>query len=170
MNLQTALDPMLRIDPLNWQGLPAATAAQFDQLFGAPSERIETVLGCFPTTRLSYPVKFPAGMLSVWVRDGNAVMIEIQKQPKLSVLSSLPEPSAVLPNEILLPAAYAHEYLYCDLGLVLTVAQPYKIGDEQYIARCRGLKILTSVRDFGPAYYQAFDDQVQWESLEMEVG
>jgi hypothetical protein len=77
----------------------------------------------------------------------------------------LPEPSAILSDEIILPDAYAYEYLYCDTGLVLTVAQSYKQENEKYIARCRGLRVLSDVSEFGPEYYQAFDNKVKWTSL-----
>jgi len=168
MNLKAALESMLYIDLANWRGLPGAIAEQFDELFGEPYEREETMLGCFPATRLDYAVNYPAQMLSVWVRDGIAVMVEIQKKPDISILGVLAEPSAVLPNEIILPDAYPHEYLYCDIGLILTVAQPYDVRENKYIARCRGVKKLANAREFGPTYYQAFDEQVRWQPLEPE--
>lgn len=165
MNLRAALEPILSLDLVNWTGLPTATLDQFDTLFGPPVERIESTLGYYPATRYRYQTEHGAYELVVWVREGTAVMIETLKTPDVSILVALPKPSAVLANEILIPDAYAHEYLYCTNGLVLTVAQPYSESGTNRIVRCRGIKPLASVEEFGPAYYQAFDDQVQWANV-----
>ena len=64
--------------------------------------------------------------------------------------------------------AYAHEYLWCARGLVLTVAVPLGgLDDEddgvpERIVRCRGLRPLARVGDFGPAYYRPLDSRVRW--------
>ena len=165
MNLSTALEPMLQIDPLNWNGLPSATMEQFDALFGPPVEETDSTLGYHPATRYHYRAEEGVSELIVWAREGLAVMVETVKTPDVTVLEALPEPNAVLANEILLPDAYAHEYLYCSRGLILTVAQPYHENVANRIVRCRGIKPLASVEEFGPAYYQAFDDQVQWANV-----
>ena len=81
------------------------------------------------------------------------------------MLDTLPAPDAVLAHEILVPGHYAHEYLYCTRGLVLTVAQSLQ-GNERHIARCRGMAPLAAPREFGPDFYLAFEDRVSWARLE----
>lgn len=165
LNLLAALDPMLRIDPLAWRGLPQATVAEFDAFFGAPEESVESVLGYYPATRRHYLSAATAQGLVLWARAGEAIMVETAAPPPVAVLASLPEPSAVLAQEIFIPEAYAHEYLYCSIGLVLTVAQAFGGEVPSRIVRCRGVKVLVSPEEFGPAYYRPFEDQVRWAVL-----
>lgn len=165
MNLRAALDPMLRIDPLAWRGLPRVTDVEFDALFGAPEESVESVLGYYPATRRRYLSADATQGLVVWARDGEAVMVETSAQPPITALASLPEPSAVLAQEIFVPDAYAHEYLYCGIGLVLTVAQPLGGEKPSQIVRCRGIRALITPKEFGPTYYRPFEDRVRWDVL-----
>jgi hypothetical protein len=160
MNLRTALEPMLHVDPAHWRGLPEASVEDFDALLGPPEERTEGTLGYYPATRCRYRDKDGAGII-LWARNDAAVMVEAMEAPPPSVLDDLPEPTIVLPQEILIPDAYAHEYLYCATGLVLTVAESLHGGADR-IVRCRGVRPLTSARDFGPAYYMPFEDQIAW--------
>lgn len=165
MTLRAALDPILHADVLHWQGLPTASVAEFDALFGTPAERAEATLGYHPATRHRYPYADTPGLV-LWSRDGVAVMFEAPVTPPLPVLDALGTPDRVLPHEILVPDAYAHEYLYCARGLVLTVAQALRGGADR-IVRCRGIRPLTGPTEFGPAYYRAFEDQVQWSPLDV---
>lgn len=162
MTLHAALDPLLRLELACWSGLPQACVAQFDALFGAPEDLREDMLGSYPASHKRYRTDGTAGGLSVWVRDGIAVMVQTLQPPDAAVLATLPEPTAVLAHEIQLPDAYAHEYLYCPVGLVLTVAQAYRKGRPLRVVRCRGTRPLKGVGDFGPAYYQALEDQIRW--------
>jgi len=167
--LLSALEPLLDLDPVRWGGLPDATVAQFDALFGPPDERIDTVLGVYPASRTRYRHDGAAKGLLMWAREGIAVMVQTVKPPDQAVLGELPEPDAVLAHEILVPVAYAHEYLYCATGLVLTVARAFRGGMPDRIVRCRGIKRLDRVEAFGPAYYQAFEDRIQWAGLDAGV-
>jgi hypothetical protein len=164
MTLRDALEPMLRADPLRWRGLPRATVADLDALLGAPEESGEAILGFYPAVRRRYGSASGAENagrgLVAWARTG--VMVESAAQPPASVLGDLPEPSAVLAQEILVPDAYAYEYLYCATGLVLTVAKPLRGEAPSRIVRCRGLKPLASPAEFGPDYYRPFEDRVRW--------
>jgi hypothetical protein len=162
MTLRDALDPMLHLEPARWTGLPEAEIAQFDALFGPPVDRQAVVLGHYPADLSVYRTDEAARGLQVWARDGVAVMVQTMAKPDASVLATLPPPSAVLAHEILVDDAYAHEYLYCPVGLVLTVAQAYRGDTPDRILRCRGTRALASVDDFGPAYYLPFEDQIRW--------
>ena len=165
MSLRAALDPMLRVDPARWRGLPLATVAELDAVLGPPEESIDADLGYYPAVRRRYrSPEAAAQALVAWARGGEVVMVETLAQPPVAVLTELPEPSAVLPQEILVPEAYAHEYLYCQTGLVLTVAEPLRGGAPPRIVRCRGSAPLASPPAFGPAYYRAFEDQVHWDA------
>jgi hypothetical protein len=152
---------------VNWRGLPEASRAEFDALFGPPRDEQEATLGDRPARRLEYVDAESAGLIA-WERAGRVVMIESTVRPPVSVIAELPAPSAVLAHEILIPGAYAHEYLYCPTGLVLTVSQSLERNGTERIVRLRGVAPLARVEDFGPAYYRPFDDQVQWSDLDGE--
>lgn len=166
MTLRDAIEPMLRVDPLRWHGLPRVTVADLDALLGAPEESAEAILGYYPALRRRYRAASGAASadhgLVAWARTGEIVMVESLVQPAASVLEALPEPSAVLAQEILVPDSYAYEYLYCAKGLVLTVAKPLRGKATSRIVRCRGVKPLASAAEFGPDYYRPFEDQVRW--------
>jgi hypothetical protein len=162
MSLRAALEPMLRVDPARWRGLPPTTVAALDALLGVPEESVDAVLGYYPANRRRYRDAATGEGLVAWARDGAVVMVETLAPPDVAVLAALPQPSAVLAHEILVPGAYAHEYLYTPTGLVLTVAEPLGGGGPKWIVRCRGVAPLASPEAFGPAYYRAFDDQVRW--------
>jgi hypothetical protein len=165
MTLLQALDPMLRVDPRAWTGLPESSVSEFDALFGRPREREPATLGSYPAIRHLYQTDDTRRGLILWSRGDRAVMVEALQPPPVSVLDELPEPSAVLAREIRVPDAYAHEYLYCPTGLILTVAEPLCLHDDEgptRILRYRGIKPLARVEDFGPDYYRAFEDRVRW--------
>lgn len=167
--LLTALEPLLSLDPARWTGLPDATVAQFDALFGPPDERIDTVLGAYPASRARYRHDGAAHGVLMWAREGMAIMVQTVMPPDSAVLGELPEPDAVLAHEILVADAYAHEYLYCAAGLVLTVARVLRGSTPDRIVRCRGVKPLERIEVFGPAYYLAFEDRIQWAGLDAGV-
>ncbi len=162
LNLRHALAPLLRLDLPRWHGLPQASAAQFDALFGAPDALREEMLGAYPALHRCYRTDGAAGGLHVWLRGARAIMVQTVRPPDATVLAALPEPTAVLAHEIDLPDAYAHEYLYGPLGLVLTVAQAHRRTQPDRIVRCRGIRPLESSREFGPAYYLALEDRTHW--------
>lgn len=158
--LRGAVAPLLAGDLPGWRGLPPASVAEFDAVFGPPEDQREEPLGAWPAVRRTYR-DAQGRALMLWSREGAAVMLEAGTLPDVSQLAQLPAPDSVLPHEILLPGHYAHEYLYCRAGLVLTVAQPLREG-TLHIARCRGIAPLAAVQDFGPGYYLAFEDRTSW--------
>lgn len=164
--LHERLAPLLAGDPLAWHGLPPAHVADFDALFGAPLVQQDQVLGAMAAVRRSYRDAQGRGLV-VWSRQDLAVMVEASTLPPPALVAQLPRPDRILAHEILLPDHYAHEYLYCATGLVLTVAEPLGQG-QAHIARCRGVAALASPQEFGPAYYLAFEDQISWAPLELE--
>lgn len=166
LNLLAALYPMLCIDPLAWRGLPRATVAEFDALFGVPGESVESFLGYYPATRHHYFSAVTAQGLVLWARAGEAIMVETAMPPPAAMLASLSEPSAVLAPEIFVADSYAHEYLYCGTGLVLTVTQALGGEVPRRIVRCRGVKVLDSAEEFGPTYYRPLQDQMRWAAEE----
>ena len=163
MSLRKSLIPMVHVDPVNWRGLPRSIVSDFESIFGPPEESLGTVLGYYPVTRYLYRSVEDHQGLVLWARTGEAVMVATLTQPPVSVLEELPDPCAVLAHEILVPGAYAHEFLYCQVGLVLTVAQPLSGDGPNQIVRCRGINPLTSPAEFGPAYYCSFEDKVLWD-------
>lgn len=158
--LKERLAPLLAGELLNWRGLPSAHTADFDALFGNPYAHGELALGAWPAIRCAYRDAQGRGLV-LWSRQDRAVMVEAETLPPCAVVAQLPQPDRILPHEILVLGHYAHEYLYCAIGLVLTVAEPLSEG-RAHIARCRGIAPLTSPEDFGSAWYLAFEDRTSW--------
>jgi hypothetical protein len=55
-----------------------------------------------------------------------------------------------------------HEYLFCERGLVLSLAEPFEGGQPSQIVRCRGIQPIDSPEQFGSDFYRAFEDEVVW--------
>jgi hypothetical protein len=160
--LREQLEPFLSGNLSAWRGLPEASPAEFDALFGAPAERGIADLGFYPAERSVYPADSPSGGVIAFARHDRVVLIQALRPPPVSAMQDLPAPCGIKGHEILVPGAYAHEYVYCGLGLVLTVARPFKAGGPDRIARCRGIRPIAAADDFGPEYYKAFEDQTSW--------
>lgn len=160
--VQTILRPFLEGDLRSWPGLPHLSPKALSDALGEPDERAETKLGWYPALRLVYRRDTASGGLAAFARSEQIVLIEALIAPPARVLQELGEPSAVKPHEILSPGSYVHEYVYCARGLVLSVAKPFNEGDSIRIIRCRGLRPLASPDEFGPEFYQPFEDQVAW--------
>jgi len=97
--------------------------------------------------------------LIAYLRDDEVILVETLTPPPLSAMSRLGEPSAIKPHEILREGSYVHEYLYCERGLVLSIAEPFEKGQAWQIVRCRGIQPIDDPRQFGPEFYLPFEDR-----------
>ncbi|HWS90142.1 MAG TPA: hypothetical protein VN282_24445 [Pyrinomonadaceae bacterium] len=156
------LRPFLDGDLRAWAGLPGLSLATLSAVLGQPSRREETKLGWYDATRYTFEAEAPSGGLAAYIRGGAVVMIEALKPPPASAAEGLGEPCAVKPHEILVEGAYVHEYLYCERGLVLSVAEPFDKAEPSRLVRCRGLRPLAGPEEFGPEFYMAFEERVVW--------
>lgn len=156
------LQPFLELDLLSWKGLPPLALEILNAALGDPTQREETELGWYPAERYIYKVDASSGGLAAYVRNNSIILIEALVPPPLSVKDGLGEPSLVKPHEILKPNAYVHEYLYCERGLVLSLAEPFQKGQPFEIVRCRGIQPLESPEQFGPELYRSFEDEIAW--------
>jgi len=159
MSLRDIVAPLLRGTPGAWHGLPPTPASDFDAAFGPPLRSTKTNLGFLPADRLVHDTS--EGELIAWIRRGQAVMIEVAAEHPVSVLGGLEQPCVVLPQEILVPEAYARERLYCERGLVVTVAHPFD-GTEDRIVRFRGISPIATPAEFGTDLYKPFEDRASW--------
>jgi len=156
---QTALRPLLAGDLLAWRGLPRLSADTLHAAFGKPKQAEESTLGWYPAQRYTYPVERPQSGLIAYLRDDEVILVETLTPPPLSAMSRLGEPSAIKPHEILREGSYVHEYLYCERGLVLSIAEPFEKGQAWQIVRCRGIQPIDDPRQFGPEFYLPFEDR-----------
>jgi hypothetical protein len=161
-NLKSIFKPLLEGDLLLWRGLPVISAESVIATFGQPSAMDETDLGWYPATCYTWDFKTPEPNMTVYSRNGELVLIETKVSPPIEILKSLGELSAILPHEFLIPGTYVHEYLYCQRGLVLSVAEPFQKELPLQIVRCRGIKIMSRAAEFGPEYYRSFEDETVW--------
>jgi hypothetical protein len=168
-DLNAIFAPLFSGDLAKWQGLPAISASELETSLGKAAEQETVTLGAYPAERLRFSQ--PGGhTLLAYVRHGQVVMVEVLPPPDSSVLATLPEPTAILPQEIDVAGAYAHEYLYAEQGLLLTVAQDLKqatrhrgVGAMRHqLVRCRGIRPLSHPRALGAELYRPLDLDVKW--------
>jgi hypothetical protein len=162
---RAALDPLLALDLVRWQGLPRLTEAAVVGALGEPSERATAQLGWYPAERAAFTLDLPSGGLDVYLRDGHAVLVETRAAPGAEAPEALGPPTATLSHEILEPGAYVHELVYAQRGLVLSVAEPLESPASpasRRIVRCRGTRPLRDAADFGPEFRMAFEDRAAY--------
>lgn len=147
----------------HWMGLPKGLLInELIELFGNPLETTEGSLGYYPALRYNFiDVGNKAGFVA-YVRQRFVVLIETKILPDAIVLNELSVPDAILPHEILVEGAYAAEYLYCERGLVLTVAKHFNNNIPDEIVRCRGFEKINSTHEFDSRYYKSFEDSRSW--------
>ena len=156
------LQPMLEWDLSSWKGLPRITVEILSTALGDPVKKEESMLGWHPAINYVYETKHPSGGLGAYVRTNNVVLVEVLNPPPLAAMKSLDGPTIIKPHEILDKRGYVHEYLYGDRGLILSILEPFDKSQPMQIIRCRGIKIINSPEEFGPEFYQAFEDKMSW--------
>jgi hypothetical protein len=119
-------------------------------------------VGAYPAERLEIPRVGRGRTLAIFVRHGRVIMVEVLPPPGMEAVADLPEPTVVLPQEIELEDAYAHEYLWAERGLLLTLAQPFDLPEPDRLVRCRGIRPLAHRRELGAELYMPLDTQVKW--------
>ena len=129
-------------------------------VLGKPLVEEMRELGYYPAQRLEFLTTH--GILNVFVRHQQVIMLDTPVIPDISILKTLGEPSSILPNEIFADDAYVHEYLYCRKGLVISVAEPFDKSKSWTIHRFRGIHRLESPEDFGPELYMDLDSRISW--------
>lgn len=144
-----------------WRGLGAGLSIEeVKGFFGGPVETNEDCLGYYPAVKYT----FPCGLIA-YVRQQAVVLIETPNLPDSGILDQLRSPDAVLPHEIWVDGAYAHEYIYCDRGLVLTVAEYFDEAAANEIVRCRGFERIERPGEFDARYHRAFEDSSFWGNV-----
>ena len=161
----TMLKPLLDQDLVLWKGLPKTLVETLTAVLGQAIKTEQAALGWYLADRYTFKVEEPARDLVAYARNGEVVLIQPFVPPPLSAMEPLGQPSAILPHEILSPDAYVHEYLYCQRGLVLSIAEPFQKGKPWDIVRVRGIRPLDNPNEFGPEFYRVFEDKMVWRQL-----
>lgn len=160
--VKAAIQPFLDGNLALWKGLPRIAVETLSSAIGKPTKIEEAGLGWYPADRYSFAVKCASDGIAAYVRNREVILVEAFTAPSLPAIDDLGKPTAILPHEILVQDAYVHEYLYCERGLVLSIAEPFQEGQPSKIVRCRGIRPLISVDEFGPEFFQAFEDRTVW--------
>jgi hypothetical protein len=160
--VKAAVKPFLDQDLVSWTGLPRITVETLNAAIGKPIGMEQAALGWYPADSYTFRVESPSGGLIAYARNGQVILIEGLIPPPLSAIEGLGDPTTILPHEILLQGTYVHEYIYCEKGLVLSVAEPFQKDQPIKIVRCRGIRPLSSPDEFGPEFYQAFEEKTVW--------
>lgn len=145
-----------------WQGLPEIRTGDLAALLGEPLERTTVKVGAYPAQRWRFQAGRGRASLVAFTRDDRVFMVEVSPPPDRAALEGLPEPTAVLPQEISVEGAYAHEFLYAERGLVVTLAQQFGESEPRQLLRCRGIRPLEGRKQFGPELYMPLDTDIKW--------
>ena len=164
--VKAAVQPFLNQDLVSWRGLTKITVETLNAAIGKPIKMEQAALGWYPADRYTFTVESPSGGFVAYVRNGEVVLIEALVPPPLSAMEGLGQPTAILPHEILSPGTYVHEYVYCERGLVLSIGEPFQKEEPLKVVRARGVRPLDRPDEFGPEFYQAFQDQKVWKQSE----
>jgi hypothetical protein len=160
-DINAVLAPLLSGNLAQWQGLPVISAGDLEAALGQAAEHQTANLGAYPAERLRFPQRGDRTLLA-YVRHGEVIMVEVIPPGDASALAALGEPSAILPQEISIDGAYAHEYLYARQGLLLTVAEDLKHTAPDRLVRCRGIRPLSGPQELGAELYWPEDLDVRW--------
>jgi len=163
-DLRKELAPLIAGNLLAWHGLPLIGSDSLEDVIGPIKNRTEVLLGAYPAECYLFEVGTSGQEIAAFVRLGVVVMMENLRPPQISSMEYLEEPCAILPQEILVEGFYAYEYLYCSRGLVLTVAKALeeKKDQERRLIRCRGIRPIDSVKDFGPELYMSWENLIHF--------
>ncbi|NNG16055.1 MAG: hypothetical protein HKM89_06195 [Gemmatimonadales bacterium] len=156
------LESLLAGDLAAWQGLPDIVVHDLEALFGDPVESSSVRVGAYSAQRLEFRAGKGRRTLVAFARDERVFMVEVLPPPDRNALAGLPEPTAVLPQEIAVEGAYAHEVLHAERGLLLTMAQRFEEPEPRSLVRCRGIRPLVDRRALGPELYMPLETDVKW--------
>lgn len=162
-----AFGALLNFQLSEWHGLPPCLSEDLGRLFGTPSAADNAYLGAYPALRETYSVPGSAATgLIVYSRAHRVVAIETVAPPPIEAMDSLGPPDARKPPELALSEYLVREYLYCRHGLVLSVAESFNatIEPRLKIARCRGIRILSTPQEYGAEYYLALHNTLVFGS------
>ena len=161
-SLKAQLDSLVRGDIDRWYGLPSVSIDEVKSILGKAEEVQEAAVGAHPAGLYRFSHSPSGSKIDIYERHGMAIMVEVRPVPNVDLLSVLGAPTAVLPQELSIEGAYAHEYLYCDRGLLMTVAQDLsgKIPDK--VIRLRGIKKMKGPDELNSELYFPLDAQENW--------
>ena len=157
--LQPLLD-FLRGNLAAWYGLPAVRVQDLVSAFGSATSSTSIDLGAAVATRLSFSLIGEARTLVAYSRQDEVVMVEAEPPPDLSALAPLGAPTSILPQEIWVPGAYAHEYVYDERGLLVTVAEHLDGSALKELVRCRGIRAFAFSERIPSDLYLPLDAKV----------
>lgn len=161
-DLGRRLQPLLAGDLAAWRGLPDAGVEDFEAVLGGFAERGSVRVGAYPARRMDFAAPDHGRTLTAFARHHRVFMVQVDPPPDTAAALQLPEPTAVLPQEIGVAGAYAHELLYADRGLLLTMAEDLGQPGSRRLVRCRGIRPLANARELGAELYMPLDAEIRW--------
>lgn len=156
------MEPFMTLNFGSWTGLPLCHVSDFTALYSQPTQVKDATVGAFPAKLYTYEVAGMENELKVYERYGNVLMVELNKVLELDFISDLGTPSEILPQEIFLENAYAHEYLYTQKGLLITVLQHFNKNDAKEITRFRTFRPIEKAEDLDSELYYPLDNEINW--------
>ena len=157
------LSAFLNADYPAWKGLTALTDKQLKKILGEPTLTENVHLGYYAAQKWSFPLSVASGGLYAYIREGEVIMIEAMATSHYDLISRLPPPCGEKVQEILLTGAYVSEQLYCQNGLILSVAAFFDTTRSPQIVRIRSIQPFDNPNAFDTRFYKAFEDQMSWQ-------
>ena len=145
-----------------WKGLPSMNEKQLKNVLGEPTHLEEVYLGYYTSQKLTYLMPVLSGGIHAYIRDNQLIMIEAIKTPSYALVDTLTEPCGEKLQEILVNGAYVSEQLYCQIGLILSVATFFEDSNLPQIVRIRSIKSFENPNEFDERYYKSFSNQIKW--------
>jgi hypothetical protein len=161
-SLEVKFEALVRGDIGNWEGLPNITTKDLESFLGEANEIQKTILGAYPALLYKFSHKLSGRNLNVYERYEKIIMVEVIPVPDSDLISILPKPDVILSQEIFIEGAYAHEYLYCKHGLMLTVAQDLISQEPNKVVRCRTIQSIKQPQDLNSELYFPLDAREKW--------
>jgi hypothetical protein len=157
------LDPLLKLRLADWHGPWPLLLDQLDELLGPRSEPAEVELGYHPAQAHTYKPDGADRAIVAYARGAEVIMLEVTPVPEDLALDELGEPDARLSQEISVPGAFAHEFLYAERGLLVTVAQDLLPPRHSRVLRVRAIQpVPAGTTVLGAELYRRLDTRTKF--------
>ena len=141
-------------------GLPSCTIGFVKNKYGSPVSIKETQLGISSANKHTLHINNQE--IGIYERNNNFLIVSKRVEFEMKFLSDFGEPCEILPQQIDVQNHYAHEYLFCEKGLLITVLEPLNKQLEKTISRIRAIQAISDPKNLSPELYLSLDNQINW--------
>lgn len=157
--LENKLEQFTQLDLKSWDGLPSDMLNAYTEVLGSSPVPQDTTVGAFAAQLYQYELSATQKKLNVYQRNGVVFMIGLDTNIDQKILETLGEPCAILSQELYIEDAYAHEYLYCEKGLLITALQVFGQDQPTKVTRVRTFAPVKTAKEVKSELYYPLDAQ-----------